>query len=377
MRATLWRALFLSVGFGFVLAGCAGLGQPEGGSGMTTPRPREPWLAFTVMNGGGRDIYIVSRDGRHLSNVTRGHGKNIWPSWSSNGDRLAYATNRDGNWEIYSVTLKDFVETKLTRDPEREGAPAWSPIKSWGPCAPPSADAPIPPAPEQPLAKPEGCFGDRLAFLVGEAGHREIYLMDGEGRQRTRLTDLPGDIVAAAWSPDGKRIAFESNASGHWEIYRVDAEGGEPVQLTDSTADSETPVWSPDGKRIAFESNRDGNWEIYVMADDGSDPARLTRMPGAESNPSWSPEGRRLAFESIQQGQAEVFIIDTDGQELRNLTNHPANDRAPQWSPDGKQIAFSSDRGGGEQIYVTDPDGSHVMPLTRLQGESKWPYWSP
>jgi Tol biopolymer transport system component len=377
MRVILWRTVFLSAGLWFVLSGCVRIEQPGLESSPAVQELRGPWLAFTVMQGEGRDIYIMNRDGRHLTNVTRGHGKNIWPSWSSNGERLVYASNRDGNWEIYSMTLKDFVETNLTHTPEREGAPAWSPIISGGPCAPPSADAPMPPAPAQSLAKPEGCLGDRLAFLVGEEGHREIYLMDADGQRRTRLTYFTGDKVAAAWSPDGKKIAFESNATGHWEIYRVDAEGGNPVRLTDASAGNETPVWSPDGKKIAFESDRDGNWEIYVMSADGSNPTRLTRMPGAESNPTWSPDSRRLAFESIQQGKGEIFIVNVESQELQNLTNHPANDNGPQWSPDGKQIAFSSDRDGNDQIYVMDSDGSHLMQMTKLQGESKWPYWSP
>ncbi|MBI3995748.1 MAG: PD40 domain-containing protein [Nitrospirae bacterium] len=361
-----------------------GVGGFEQESDAIDPVSRGPWLAFTVLQGKGRDIYIVQRDGRGLRNVTRGRGKNIWPAWSADGQRLAYASNRDGNWEIYSMTLADLKETRMTRTPEREGAPAWSPMMSGGPCdgrgqisnlSPP--DAPMSPGPAQPLSKPEGCFGDRVVFLVGEENHREIYLMDADGQRRTRLTYFTGDKVAAAWSPDGKTVAFESNATGHWEIYRVDVEGGNPVRLTAAPADNETPVWSPDGKKIAFESNRDGNWEIYAMSADGSNPIRLTRMAGAESNPTWSPDGDRLAFESIQQGKGEIFVVNVESQEIENLTNHPANDNAPQWSPDGKQIAFSSDRDGTEQIYVMDPDGSQLTRLTQLEGESKWPYWSP
>ena len=377
MAGIQWRSVISSIGTGFVLAGCMGIGGSGQGSDSVDAVSRGPWLAFTVLQEKDRDIYIVKRDGKGLKNVTRGRGKNIWPAWSADGQRLAYASNRDGNWEIYSMTLADLKETRMTRTPDREGAPAWSPIMSGGPCAPPSADAPMSPGPAQPLAKPEGCFGDRLAFLVGEESRREIYLMEADGQRRTRLTYFTGDKVATAWSPDGKTVAFESNATGHWEIYRVDVEGGNPVRLTAAPADNETPVWSPDGKKIAFESNRDGNWEIYVMSADGSNPTRLTRMAGAESNPTWSPDGDRLAFESIQQGKGEIFVVNVESQEMENLTNHPANDNGPQWSPDGKQIAFSSDRDGKDQIYVMDSDGAHLMQLTQLQGESKWPYWSP
>ena len=60
------------------------------------------------------------------------------------------------------------------------------------------------------------------------------------------------------------KIAFASDVAGNYEIYLVDGDGKNRIQLTNNSAADLDPTWSPDGKKIAFTSNRDGNYEIYV-----------------------------------------------------------------------------------------------------------------
>src|SRR5216117_1854859 len=112
--------------------------------------------------------------------------------------------------------------------------------------------------------------------------------MNADGSDPRNLTNNPGGDDTPAWSPDGTRIAFTSARDGNWEIYVMNADGSNATRLTDNGA--QMPAWSPDGTRIAFTSARDGNWEIYVMNADGSDPRNLTNNPAADGGAAWRPQ---------------------------------------------------------------------------------------
>ncbi|MEE8575969.1 MAG: DPP IV N-terminal domain-containing protein, partial [candidate division Zixibacteria bacterium] len=76
---------------------------------------------------------------------------------------------------------------------------------------------------------------------------------------------------------------------GNYEIYVMNADGTEQTRLTNNTSSDGSPSWSPDGGKIAFASRRDGNWEIYVMNADGTEQTRLTNNNSSDGGPSWSP----------------------------------------------------------------------------------------
>ena len=71
--------------------------------------------------------------------------------------------------------------------------------------------------------------------------------------------------MSPVWSPDSRRLAFYSDREGNFDIYVMDRDGDNVTRLTDNGADDESPVWSPDGSQIAFVSFRLGNREIYVI----------------------------------------------------------------------------------------------------------------
>ena len=102
--------------------------------------------------------------------------------------------------------------------------------------------------------------------------------------------------LAPSWSPNATKIAFSSARDGNHDIYVMNADGSNRTRLTDNSAIDLNPSWSPDGSMIAFSSDRDGKmgrWtvpnEIYVMNADGSNQTRLTNNPADDTEPSWSP----------------------------------------------------------------------------------------
>ena len=218
----------------------------------------------------------------------------------------------------------------------------------------------------------------KIAFRSFRHGDYEIYLMNADGSNQTRLTNSTGNDSRPHWSPDGSKIAFLSGRDGNPEIYVMTSAGGNQTRLTDNSAADDAPVWSPDGSKIAFQSNRDGNPEIYVMTSAGGNQTRLTVNSGEDQLPAWSPDGSKIAFqfESGPGAPLEVYVMTSTGSNRTNLTNNPSDDWAPAWSPDGTKIAFVSTRDGNLEIYVMTSTGSNQTNLTNHSAGDDAPSWS-
>jgi Tol biopolymer transport system component len=94
--------------------------------------------------------------------------------------------------------------------------------------------------------------------------------------------------LSPAWSPDGSKIAFDSSRDDPYgEIYVMNVDGSNPTRLTSNSGYDINAAWSPDSSEIAFQTDRDGNFEIYVMNADGSKQANLTRNPASDGDPAW------------------------------------------------------------------------------------------
>ena len=206
--------------------------------------------------------------------------------------------------------------------------------------------------------------GDRVVFHSNRDGNWEVYTMNADGSDQARLTNEPANDLGPSWSPDGTRILFGSNRDGNWEIYTMNVDGSNQTRLTENTTDVGAPSWSPDGTKIAFTSDRDGNPEVYVMNEDGSDQIRLTFNSDRDQRPSWSPDGQKIAFASNRDGNWEIYTMNADGSDQTRLTNEPARDRWACWSPDGRRIVFESDRNFDMEVYVMEADGSNPVNLT-------------
>ena len=301
-------------------------------------------IAFVSRRDGNAEIYVMGTDGNNPQNLTNNPASDHSPSWSPDGKRIAFLSDRDGHFmngipttEIYVMDADGRNQRNLTNNPSYDTSPSWSPD------------------------------GKRIAFDSNRDGrfNFEIYVIDTDGRNLQRLTNNPDpnghpDDRYPSWSPDGKRIVFSARREGHvvhnrditYEIYVMDADGGNEQRLTDNRNNDWYPAWSPDGKRIAFMSDRKGdavNFDIYVMDADGGNLQNLTNHRGWDGSPSWSPDGQRIVFNSDRDGPRnyEIYVMDADGGNLQNLTNHPVSDAGPAWlnspfsvSPGGKQFTM-------------------------------------
>jgi dipeptidyl aminopeptidase/acylaminoacyl peptidase len=88
---------------------------------------------------------------------------------------------------------------------------------------------------------------------------------------------------------NGTTIAFESDRDGNRNVYSMNADGTNETRLTEDLATDGDPVFSPSGTRIAFESYRKGKAELYKMNVDGTEETRLTRSLAHDVYPDWQP----------------------------------------------------------------------------------------
>ncbi len=277
------------------------------------------------------------------------------PSTTTDGSRIVFESNRDGNFEIYVMTADGSGQTRLTTSPGDDEIPRWSPD------------------------------GTRIAFESNRDGNLEIYVMNADGSGQTRLTNNAAVDASPTWSPDGQRIAFHSTRDGNTEIYIMNADGTGQTRLTNSPVVDATPSWSP-GTRIAFASRqRVGRAEVWVINPDGtgqsdvSSGVDLIGLEDAVSNPSWSPDGQQLAFTGVYDGRApDVCVISLSHFGHTCLTGNipvPEPSVAPRWSPDGNQIVFTGFRSGNYDIYVMNADGSGQTRLTTGPATDGDPDW--
>lgn len=226
----------------------------------------------------------------------------------------------------------------------------------------------------------------KIAFSSKRDGNPEIYLMETDGTNQTRLTNNPAYDDQPSWSPDGSRIAFISDRDGNFEIYSMNTAGSDLRRLTNNPAGDGFPAWSPDGSKIAFTSGdlRDtSTFEIYVMNADGSNRTRLTNNSVVDAVPAWSPDGTKIAFMSgsiFDPNGFEIFVMNADGSNRTRLTNNTVADGQPVWSPDGTKILFGSGDAmnpSGIELYTMSANGSNRTQITSNSVTDGFAVWSP
>lgn len=238
----------------------------------------------------------------------------------------------------------------------------------------------------------------KIVFSSDRDGNSEIYVMDSDGSNQTRLTNNLDQIEDdfPDWSPDGAKIAYVSNRDGDPEIFVMDANGRNQTNLTKNKTGDYYPTWSPDGKKIAFVSDRDGYAQLYVMNFDGSGAtlitntqiekgsssyygnmySNITLLYGKDFGISWSPDGQRIVYSSSRSGLSKIYMVNLNGNIQSTLSEDTTygQDYDPEWSHDGQKIVFVSDREAYSQIYQMNSDGSNQ---TLISGDNSHVYDSP
>ncbi len=267
--------------------------------------------------------------------------------------RIVFTSDRDGDYEIYSMDSTGGDLRKLTDNSDADIEPRLSPD------------------------------GKTVAFASARDGNYEIYTMNAsDGSNQTRRTESVTNDRSPAWYPDGLHLAESRGFNDDREIYRIRVDTGyvDETRLTDDSGGTarsdEHPTVTPDGTKVLWArdigDSGSSNQEIFSMNSlTGGSKANLTNDASADFNPpSVSPDGSRFAWSSTRSGSAEVLIADTaDGGNLRVFTDDSdlpsLNGFGPSFSPDGTAVLFGTfDGGGGPSFWSAQLDGTGLVRRT-------------
>lgn len=245
---------------------------------------------------------------------------NAYGAFSPDGQKIAYMSNADGDFDIYVRYLNERIVQKLTDAPDRDGTPLWSPD------------------------------GSQIAFQSFRDGHSQVYIMNADGSNQRNISNSLANDEHPFWSADGKRILFCSDRpklqeedENNIDIYEMSADGSNPRRITHTPEVETYASWSPDGSKIVCRKIlADGNWEVVVMDRDGSNPINLTKHEGVDGWPVWSPDGKRIAYTAEIGDATRIFIMNADGTNKVQISgDSPTDDRQPSWHPNGDLLLFS------------------------------------
>ena len=181
-------------------------------------------------------------------------------------------------------------------------------------------------------------------------------------------------------------MAFSSNRSGYWDIYLLELNTGNITRLTDTLEYEASPSWSPDNKWLVYEAYNKDNLEVWIQSIASAEETfQLTDNPAADFSPAWSPGGRRIAFVSNRSGENDIWLADLDKSEemqFQNLSQNPTGeDTRPAWSPDGQSLVWVGEMDGLHQLFMMEHPSSsetNITPTAVQQhlGSGDWPVWS-
>jgi Tol biopolymer transport system component len=212
------------------------LSDPAMRSGAGVPSPDGRLVAFASDRDGDWELFVVPTADGPERRLTDNDARDFFNSWAPHGSAIAYQTDREGEWSGRVLSLSNGADHRLPNDSLPATALRWSPD------------------------------GNRLAFTAATADLRALYLVDADGGRLVRGFETSGSIDWLEWSPDGTRIvlaAATSDTSASLMLFDVRAQRAEP--LVEHPSRNVAPAWSPDGLQIVFASDRDGDFDLYLV----------------------------------------------------------------------------------------------------------------
>ncbi len=277
---------------------------------VTAPPQAVYTIAFASdRDAGGKldslDIYSMNADGSSVQRLTSDSALAHSPSFSFNGTKIAFASNKDGTPEIgftdeiYSMSASGTSLVRLTNNDSDDSDPSYSPD------------------------------GTKIVFAASRDGNWEIYRMTSTGTSPTRLTNNLAEDRQPHYNSAASKIVFTSTRAGNQQIFTMNADGTSQTNVSNNAFNDYSGAWNPGGTKIVFVSDRDGDEEIYIMNANGSSVTRLTNSTSLDTSPVFTQDGQKIVFVSTRDGNEELYIMNIDGTGVTRVTNTGRSEESP------------------------------------------------
>ena len=263
--------------------------------------------------------------------------------WAPESDRIAFAGDRFGNYDIWTVDVADGTTARITEDTRYEVFPSWTPD------------------------------GTHLLYVRLNDAWTDHDVLErpaegGEARLVVQDTDFfdyraGGTFGYPDVAPDGEQVLFRSQRSGWINYWLIPYDGGTPRPLAAAEAEQRHARWSPDGKRVLYVENHNGTHELRIMDADGGTPEVVVAPDGmgVVSEPEWSPDGRSISyFYETPTAVRDLYVVDVaSGAQTQLTESMPSGGRAAS-AVDAigmpEKVSYASTDGYTINGYLYAPD---------------------
>ncbi|MFY0715084.1 PD40 domain-containing protein [Seonamhaeicola sp. NFXS20] len=395
------------------------------------------WLRYPSISPDGSTIvfsyhgnlYSVDANGGNAVAITTGDAYDGYPVWSHDGKTIAFASDRYGNFDVYTMSAQGGKPTRLTYNSANDfpydftidnkyvlfgsgrDAPASSvrfpsprlflnlyniPVLGGRPILVSAAGA------ESAHYNNDGTkiiFQDRKGYEDDFRKHhtssvtRDIWIFDIKNNTYKQISDFKGEDREPVFNNDGSSVFYLNEKSGTQNLYKRALETNNEMALTNF---KDFPVRH---LSIAKDNTMAFSWkgDIYTISE-GSEPKKLSIKVRDDSAYETfknidisdvsefkvSPNGKEIAF--VNRG--EVFVTGVDDSRTKRITNTPQQERMINWSPDGKTLLFSGENDTSWDIYkatILRPEETYfyvstiikIEPLIATMSEEYQPEFSP
>ena len=365
---------------------------------MLSAEAQPLWMRFPAISPDGKtivfsykgDLFTVPAGGGQARQITTNAAYDAYPVWSPDGSRIAFASTREGSFDIYVIDKDGGAPIRLTTHSTDETPMAWSDNSHvlFSAVMMPTAQSSIfaqrdfpqvyevsSQGGERPKlfsvitmedmsinARGDILYHDKKGYEDPFRKHhqssicRDVWLLSND--KYAKLTTFRGEDRTPRWAPDGQSFYYLSEQDGTFNVWQRAINGSSDKQVTHhkqnpvrflTVANNGTLCYGYDGEIYTCSGGKEQKVAVSITIDKGDRSLIRQLQTSGATEISLSPKNKEIAF--VMHG--DVYVTSIDYKTTRQITDTPEQERSISFSPDGRSLAYGAERNGHWQLYQT------------------------